>query len=91
MLAGHDLADVERATLHEIAHSWAAPIPHEGSMLVTTHGEERLFALARDQGWLTRAEAYVQRDERLAVGLEKVWAGGALSPNDQADWDANGS
>jgi hypothetical protein len=74
VLSGHDLADVERITLHEIAHAWAAALPHEGSMLTTAQAEERVFALARREGWIARAEAHVQRDERLAVALEKIWA-----------------
>jgi hypothetical protein len=74
VLSGHDLADVERITLHEVAHAWLAALPHEGSMLATAQAEERVFALARREGWIDHAEAHVQRDERLAVGLEKIWA-----------------
>jgi hypothetical protein len=50
VLSGHDLADVERITLDEVAHAWLAALPHEGSMLATAQAEERVFALARVRG-----------------------------------------
>jgi hypothetical protein len=75
VLSGHGRTGDEIMTtcVHERAHAWAAPLAHEHSQVITAFGRESLLSLARQEGWINRAEQYIARDERLAVALTMVW------------------
>jgi hypothetical protein len=65
--------EIERCAVHEAGHVWVSALPHAHSALISARGERRLYSMARADGWLSRAEGHVARDERLASALEWIW------------------
>ena len=72
--AARDAEQLAYRVRHECAHSWNYLDHGDTPAAMLAIGYEGVEALAREEGWMTHAEASVALGERRADALALAWA-----------------